>query len=307
MPIKSVPPVVRNSKPFNPTWANPATFANPPAINPSELKLCFAFLCDSKQTGLVGDPHPIWQRFFEACNRDGYQYEIAIHSAKTLSEAYEPFRLLTHAPTTWERNIQAHKPLIAFANTKGCDKTILLSETCIPTANPFNVWSTLAKTVGKTVLNGVHPLSPEENKKWHRYPALNNGNSFWKAEQWAFVDKEHYHLYKETEISNQFVNSVADNEAYLISLLREHDQSHNVIAIKQNGAVEALHLSVWHKGEAHPLTYLTAAQIENLKTKKLFRYQSHQVFSQQSFEAKIKRGVLFMRKFDHSVLPEIRF
>jgi len=255
----------------------------------------------------MGNPHPLWQRFFEACDRDGYQYEIVIHTAKPLSDYYEPFRLAEHKQTSWERTIQAHKPLIAFAASKGCDKAILISETCIPTATPQTLWVTLAKMVGKTVLNGVHPLTLEDNKAWHKYPILNAGAALWKCEQWCFIDQVHYELYKESQIAAAFANSVADNEGYLIALLRENDQSHNAIAVKQNGQIEQLHLSVWHNGQAHPIQFVTKEREAIEKAKNGNFWKQYQRFTQESFDARIKRGCLFMRKFDHDVMPVVKY
>ena len=287
---------------FTPVWVNPA-FKLPTEPFYQRPILCFAFLADAKGRAF-GNPHPIWESFFEKAKADGLPFKIIIHTKKETSDYWRQYKHPAPVETSWERTINAHRLLIEFANENECDKTIFLSETCIPVQSPIKVWDALSRT-DKTILSGVHKQDAAGIFKHFNYPlSLFKANDWFKAEQWGIIDKQHYKLYFETKIAELFKGSKADNEAYLIALLRTANESKNVLAYSKNGK-QAAHFAMWLENQAHPFYFLTKEDIQKHKNERTYDNGSMREFDQRRFDEFISNGCLFFRKFEHNVTPSI--
>lgn len=178
-----------------------------------EGKIYFGFLAAGKINA-----ENLWQTFFDMAFDEGFEFEIGIHCDKPFAGAFAQYVLPQRTPTTWADTIAAHAILIADAKLRGCDKFVLLSDSCAPLNTPKVVWESLLQTSHSFV---------QKIERWvltpTQYAALpQKPKQVYITEQWFCADKKDYWLWA-TEAVTKWAGYHAGNELYLLPLFANNN------------------------------------------------------------------------------------
>lgn len=172
-------------------------------------KIYFGFL----STGGINAAR-LWRLFFETAEANGMAFEIGVHCDKPFSNAYfAPFVLEENAQTTWAQTVEAQTLLIKDAAAKGCDKFVLLSDSCVPLSTPLAVWGRLLASDYSFIQPVKQVVLPAKD-----FAALPSPPpQFYYTQQWFCADKKDFHLW-DGELVRRWFKVWVGNEKYLYSL-----------------------------------------------------------------------------------------
>jgi hypothetical protein len=196
-------------------------------------------------------------------------------------------------PTSWEQTVSAIVQLFDRA-FEDCDRTVLLSESCLPLKNPSVAYDFFARLSEGAALNRVGTITGKSELGWRQIDLPYHQ----VCEQWVSICKKTYSVLKSDIELLEFYSTKtkADNEIWIPGILQILGRSDLLMQSKNN----SYHVVNWPVlNSLHPLNYIGCPH------KYREQYAKSPNFTRQVRENDFdlycnKRGAIFMRKFDRT-------
>jgi hypothetical protein len=218
------------------------------------MKIGFAFLLKDSF------PHQsYWHYYFRNAHPSQYCFLAHCYTGKYKSDY--PLIQVPTVQTSWHQTINAHFELYREALKRGCDKIMLLSESCLP-VQPFDqFWNFLERRpLNNSHFNRLLATAPFEKRVKKMAKKV---QPFAKQHsQWSCISaKDAEHLLKnEKDVKASFQSLFADNEHFSATYLNYLGKEYQV--------EEKLTFAHWPNQPArHPYTFtqLDKEQIEKIR------------------------------------------